>query len=620
MSNTTYREVKGEKVLEIKNLDVSFQGHTGKNTVVNNLSLSINRGETIGLVGESGSGKSVSALSLLQLVDNAGQVTNGQLIFESRKYGTIDLLQLNEKEIRGIRGGEIGMIFQDPMSSLNPVYTCGNQVVETILEHENLSKREAYKQALYLFEKVKLPHPDKIFRSYPHELSGGQKQRVIIAMALACKPSLLLADEPTTALDVTIQRAILELIQELNNEFNTATIFISHDLSVIAEIADKVAVMYKGNIVEYGSVWDIFETPKHPYTKGLLACRPRLDIKFKTLPVISDFMVTSGENGVIFPGRYSSVGEAIIWNKQIDAEINQRNNELIKQTPILSVRNLETQFPVKKNWLGKPTQWQKAVDNVSFDVYPGETLGLVGESGCGKTTLGRSILQLIKPSAGEIYFEGKNINTFSEKDMATLRKDIQIIFQDPYASLNPRLTVGEAIMEPMKVHNIYATERERKSEAIRLLEEVNLSVAHFDRYPHQFSGGQRQRICIARTLAVKPKFIICDESVSALDVSVQATVLNLLNKLKELYNLTYIFISHDLAVVKFIADRIMVMNQGKIEEIDFAEQIYGSPKTDYTKLLINSIPKGDLQDIQRAILKRMMKKKEKKTQITNFES
>ncbi|MEH0158506.1 ABC transporter ATP-binding protein [Limibacter armeniacum] len=608
------RQPQQLKLLEIKNLTISSLGNTGYHTIIDDLSISVNKGETLGIVGESGSGKSVTALSLLQLLHTPSiQVNSGEILYNSQKFGEIDLLKLRPSQIRGIRGAEIGMIFQDPMSSLNPVYTCGNQMIETILEHQNVSAQEACKRALNLFEKVKLTPAKKIFRSYPHQISGGQKQRVMIAMALACEPSLLIADEPTTALDVTVQKSILELVQELNNEFNTSTLFISHDLAVIAEMADRVAVMYKGKIVEQGSVWDIFENPQHPYTKGLLACRPRLDIKFKRLPVLSDFVDSLTESGIGIRGRYASVGEAIIWNKQTEDEIKQRNQELASQKPILSVRNLETHFPVSKNWLGKPTQWMKAVDDVSFDVFSGETLGLVGESGCGKTTLGRSILQLIKPSAGEIIFEGKDITKLSEKQLTTLRKDIQIIFQDPYASLNPRHTVGEAIMEPMRVHNIYRSEKERKIEAIKLLERVNLNAAHFNRYPHEFSGGQRQRISIARTLAVKPKFIICDESVSALDVSVQATVLNLLNELRDEFNFTYIFISHDLAVVKFIADRIMVMNEGKIVEIDFAENIYKNPKEAYTQKLIDAIPRGDLQDIQRAMLKRLMQKRERKT-------
>jgi len=598
---------KEEFLLNIRNLKTYFKSEDNIVKAVDDVSFQLKRGETLGIVGESGSGKSVTALSIMKLVPNPiGQTVGGNILFNSPDKGILDLVDISEREMQRIRGNEISMIFQEPMTSLNPVYTCGDQVMEAILLHQKVTKAEAKQKTIELFEKVKLPRPKDIFYSYPHQISGGQKQRVMIAMAMSCNPSVLIADEPTTALDVTVQARILELMCQLRDENNMSIIFITHDLGVIAEIADRVMVMYNGKVVESGTTYDIFNNPQHPYTKGLLACRPRLDIKLRVLPVVSDFMEKDEAGNIVEKKdhKFSSVGHALLYNFVSEDEIKERQDELKKKEPHLSVKDLQTYFPVSKGLFGKVTDFVKAVDNVSFDVYPGETLGLVGESGCGKTTLGRTILRLIEPTGGDIFFEGKSIINVQGEDMRKLRKDMQIIFQDPYSSLNPRMTIGEAIIEPMRVNGILESDFQRRRRAVELLETVSLSAKQFERYPHEFSGGQRQRICIARALALNPKFIICDESVSALDVSVQAQVLNLLNKLKEEFNFTSIFISHDLSVVKFMSDRILVMNKGKIEEIGYAEEIYNNPQSEYTKKLINSIPKGDLATIRNAMLKR----------------
>jgi len=545
----------------------------------------------------------------MRLIPNpSGKISGGELLFHSDTRGTIDLLKLSESEMRAIRGNDIAMIFQEPMTSLNPVFTCGDQVMEAILLHQKVSKKEAKEKTIALFKIVQLPRPEAIFDSYPHQISGGQKQRVMIAMAMSCNPSILIADEPTTALDVTVQQTILDLMLKLQQENDMGILFITHDLGVIAELADKVVVMYKGKIVEQGPVLEIFQNPKHPYTKGLLACRPPLEVRLKRLPVVSDFMDLDADGNI----REIDQSIADVRNNAIetDAERKLAHEKLYAQEPILRIKNLKTYFPMKANFFGKTTDWVKAVDDVTFDVYPGETLGLVGESGCGKTTLGRTVLRLIEPTGGEVIFNGHPLHSMTPTELRAIRKDIQIIFQDPYSSLNPRITVGDAIMEPMQVHKLYADDAERKAKVIELLERVNLLPEHFYRYPHEFSGGQRQRICIARALALRPKFIICDESVSALDVSVQAQVLNLLNELKRDFNFTYIFISHDLSVVKFMSDRMVVMNQGRIEEMGDADQIYSHPKTEYTKKLIAAIPKGRLEDIIASIKLKQDYKKE----------
>jgi peptide/nickel transport system ATP-binding protein len=563
-------------MLQINNLHIQFKTPGGLFDAVKNSSFALSKGQTIGIVGESGSGKSVTALAIMRLLDEKQAKIKGKILLDDTS-----LLDLSEDEMRHIRGNRIAMIFQEPMTSLNPVLTCGFQVTEAIQLHLGSTKEEAKKQTIKLFNEVQLPRPDAIFDSYPHQISGGQKQRVMIAMALSCNPEILIADEPTTALDVTVQKTIIELLIRLKTEREMSLVFISHDLGVIREIADHVLVMHQGEIVESASVAALFANPQHPYTKGLLACRPSPQHNLKKLPVIADFMNDNNSEDI--------EQIRIKYNYPAD-EISARKKKLYSQQPILKVAGLSTWFPVSTGILGNTTQIVKAVNNVSFDVFPGETLGLVGESGSGKTTLGRSILRLIEPNAGGIHFEDINLCKVSKSQMRDIRRDIQIIFQDPYSALNPRLTVGESIMEPLQVHQLYNNNSQRKKRVMELLERVNLLPEHFNRYPHEFSGGQRQRIVIARALALQPKFIICDESVSALDVSVQAQVLNLIRELQEEFNLTYIFISHDLAVIKHISDRIMVMNQGEIVEIGDANEVYNHPQNEYTKKLIAAIP------------------------------
>ena len=570
-------------LLQINNLSIDFITESGTTSAVKNISFDISRGETVAIVGESGSGKTVTSLSILQLLPSPpAKYVSGEILFSEEGNAPLNLLHLGEKELRRVRGNKISMIFQEPMTSLNPVKTCGSQVIEAMRIHQHISEREAKEKAIELFSQVKLPDPASIYNRYPHQLSGGQKQRVMIAMAMSCHPTLLIADEPTTALDVTVQKTILELIKELQVNQNMSVIYITHDLGLVAEIADKVIVMYKGSIVEQGPIKEIFLNPQHPYTKALLRCRPTPDSKGKRLPVISDFL-----NEVI-PNSEEQLSP--IQQKSVEQKAGVMN-QFANVSPLLKVENLKVYFPVKKNFMGKILKEFKAVDDVSFVVNKGETLGLVGESGCGKTTLGRALIRLIQPTSGNILFNGKNIAHIPDEDLRKMRKDIQIIFQDPFGSLNPRLTIGQAISEPMKIHDILPTEKQRKEKIIELLEKVDLRPEYFNRYPHEFSGGQRQRICIARALGLNPDFIICDESVSALDVSVQAQVLNLLNDLKEELGFTCIFISHDLGVVHYISNRIMVMNKGKIEESGSADEIYYHPKKEYTQKLIASIPK-----------------------------
>ena len=586
------------KLLEVRNLRTYFDTEAGTVKAVDGISFTLHRGETVGIVGESGSGKSVTSLSVMRLLPiPPGRIAGGEIwYYPADGSDPIDLVQLSEEEIRHYRGNEIAMIFQEPMTSLNPVYRCGDQVVEAIRQHHDVSRREARARTLELFEQVQLPLPERVFKAYPHELSGGQKQRVMIAMALSCDPDLLIADEPTTALDVTVQQRILQLMEELKQQVSASVMFITHDLGVVAEIADRVIVMYKGRIVEQGPVRDIFRNPQHPYTKGLLACRPPLGYRLRRLPVVTDFMqveyAPDGER--IITERAGSVQAALEAERIAPEATAERLATLQSRSPILEVDNLRTWFAIDKPLFGKPRKHVKAVDGVSFEVYPGETLGLVGESGCGKTTLGRTLLRLVEAHSGQVKFEGRSLLELSAREMKTLRRDMQIIFQDPYSSLNPRMTIGQAILEPMQVHRVLDNDKQRRARVIELLETVSLSADQYHRYPHEFSGGQRQRICIARALALQPRLIICDESVSALDVSVQAQVLNLLLDLRERFDLTYIFISHDLSVVRFMSDRMIVMNQGKIEEMGPADEIYANPQQAYTQRLIAAIPQGEV--------------------------
>ena len=565
-----------QPLLSIENLSVDFVSEQQTTHAVKNISLQVNRGEIVAIVGESGSGKSVTSLSILQLLPRPpAKFSTGKIVFQEDDT-QLELISANPKQIREIRGSKIAMIFQEPMTSLNPVMSCGKQVMEALLVHKKISSAEAKRQTVEWFEKVKLPQPGKIFNRYPHELSGGQKQRVMIAMAMCCHPSLLICDEPTTALDVTVQKTILQLIKELQQQENMGVIFITHDLGVVSEIADRVAIMYKGEIVEENTSKNIFNHPQDPYTKALIACRPALHPKNERLPMVSDFI--GGQK----PKLRSHESE---WEKPPVISHQPSTNALIR------VENLVVQFPGKTNLLGKPKNYFTAVDNVSFEISKGETLGLVGESGCGKTTLGRTLLRLIEPTSGKIIYNNSNITQLSKEQLKELRKDIQLIFQDPYSSLNPRLTIGDAITEPIKVTGIEKNIREQKKKVAELLERVSLSPNMMNRYPHEFSGGQRQRIVIARALSMNPGFLVCDESVSALDASVQAQVLNLLNELKRELGLTMLFISHDLSVVRYMCDRIMVMKQGKIVETGQAEEVYYHPQNPYTQQLIEAIPK-----------------------------
>jgi len=567
-----------ETILEIKNLTIEFKTEDETVQAVKNLNLTIPKGKTVGLVGESGSGKSVTSLAVMGLIPNPpGSIAEGgEILFNGE-----DLTKVSQERLRKLRGNKIAMIFQEPMTSLNPVFTVGNQIDEVLMLHQDMNKVDSRKRTIELFEEVGIPTPEESVNKYPHQMSGGQKQRVMIAMAMACEPELLICDEPTTALDVTIQKQVLELMFDLQGKHGMSMLFITHDLAVIADIADEVAVMFRGDLVEQNTTKALFENPKHPYTKGLLACRPSLKENPTRLLTVDDFLNAKEDIDV----------SALEMKKP--RPIDETENPVL-----LEVKGFNKHFPIKGGIFGRTVDWFKAVDDVNLTVRKGRTLGLVGESGCGKTTLGRSILRLIEPTAGEVIYDGINVTGLNKVDMRKIRERMQIIFQDPYSSLNPRMTIGDIVTEPMVIHGIGGTKKERYDHAAELLEKVGLKGDHLNRYPHEFSGGQRQRICIARALSLKPEFIICDESVSALDVSVQAQVLNLLQDLQDELGLTYIFISHDLSVVKYIADEIGVMNKGQIVEYGPSEEIYQNPKDPYTQRLLGAIPLGVPKELQ----------------------
>lgn len=588
-------------ILDIRNLSIDFQQENQIVRAVQTVSFNLMPGETVCVVGESGSGKSVTSLAIMGLLVASAQL-EGEIWFRNphQSAEAVNLLSLRIDDRRQYRGGQIAMIFQEPMTSLNPVYTCGDQVMEAILLHSDISREDAYGRAVDLFREVKLPDPEGMMERYPHQLSGGQIQRVMIAMSLSGNPALLIADEPTTALDVTIQATILELLKEIRDRRNMAILFITHDMGVVSEIADRVVVMYRGQVMEIANVYDLFATPQHPYTKGLLNCRPRPDRRLHRLPTVSDFMqiATAADGQVeIMPQPLSIIENNPRFTPITATEQHNRSQQLLGQAPLLSVQHLTKSYPIRTGFLGRSIPLN-AVDDVSFDVYPGETLGLVGESGCGKSTLSRVLLRLIEPTAGEVIFDGKSVFKLNDAELRRIRQAMQIVFQNPYGSMDPRQSIGSALMEPMIIHQIGSSAEERYQKAVALLERVGLDASAMGRMPHEFSGGQQQRICIARTLTCNPRFIICDESVSALDVSVQAQVLNLLKDLQQDFGLTYIFISHDLSVVKFVSDRIMVMNRGKIEEIGPAEAVYTNPTRDYTRQLIRAIPAATLTEIQ----------------------
>lgn len=661
-----------QPILSVRNLTIDFASHRGNTRAVDSISFELKRGETLAIVGESGSGKSVTSLALMGLIPMPpGHIASGEAKFQSEALGEVDLLKLTDEQLQKVRGNDISMIFQEPMTSLNPVYTCGSQVMEALRLHTTLSEKGAEARTVELFTMAQLPRPEKIFKSYPHEISGGQKQRVMIAMAMACNPAILIADEPTTALDVTVQARMLRLIDDLRRKHNTAVIFITHDLGVVAEIADRILVMYRGRVVEQGAVLDIFTNPQHPYTKGLLACRPKLSVGRKRLPVVADFMqemadgsfittesapvqLSSGETGEssynsaettkTFPVEHSvsrpkepvsglktaPAAESGLPLPAVEtgmvtpvADSASQLADLSKEealgqpqgaggvtqlpmnsAPLLQVENLNVHFPIRKGFLRRRTEYVRAVDGVSFDIYPGETVGLVGESGCGKTTLGRTLLRLVEPTSGSMLFEGVDLAQLPAGELRRRRREFQMVFQDPYAALNPMMTIGEAILEPMRVHGVGGTKQQQKARVLELLRTVGLKEEHYLRYPHEFSGGQRQRICIARALALQPKCIICDEAVSALDVSVQAQVLNLLNDLKREFGITYLFITHDLSVARFMSDRILVMRQGQIVESGPAAEVYANPQHEYTRQLLAAIPKDEPADIRAAVASR----------------
>lgn len=562
-------------LLSVENLRVGFVQQAATHTALHGISFQVNRGEIVAVVGESGSGKSVSSLSVLQLLpEKTTRYLEGKINFYRSSDGVpLNLLDAPKSTLRSIRGKEIAMIFQEPMSALNPVFTCGNQVMEALRTHTGLSVKQARLRTIALFQQVQLPEPELVMNKYPHQLSGGQKQRVMIAMALACEPSLLIADEPTTALDVTVQKSILELLTNIQEQTKMGLLFITHDLGLVRDFADRVIVLYKGRIVEEGSCSELFNHPKHPYTKALLACRPILYEKGQVLPVVDDFL--SGKQ------QHTEEPSQTIENKTSHPE---------DLPPLLTVNSLSVWYPKKRRLFGKPVSFTKAVDGINLVIYKGETLGIVGESGCGKTSFGRALLQLLPIHQGSIALSGVNLTDLSKAQLRHYRKEMQLVFQDPYGSLNPRIPIGEAIRETLQVHHPSMSPGQQKERVMELLQKVKLQPEHYYRYPHAFSGGQRQRIGIARALALNPAFVVFDESVSALDVSVQAQVLNLINELKAEFGFTALFITHDLGVVKYISDRILVMEKGQIAELGPTSSVISNPSSLVTKRLLEAIP------------------------------
>ena len=562
--------------LEVKNLSVEFNVRGQPIKAVNDVSWNVKKGETLAIVGESGSGKSVSALAILKLIpDPPGKITSGQIFYEGE-----DIAEASDRKIRDIRGKNISMIFQEPMTSLNPLMTIGKQISETLDRHFNLSRKEIYKKSKNILDLVQIPDSKRWLNGYPHEMSGGMRQRVMIAMALVCRPSILIADEPTTALDVTIQSQILSLIKKLQNEIGMSVIFITHDMGVVAEIADRVVVMLRGKKVEEGHVNEIFHNPKHPYTKSLLSVVPKLgSMKGRSLPAkFSNLDVKRSEGDDVIESNNNTL---------IDIKDNVRRSD----PPILEITNLTTRFSIKSGF-GFSKGNIHAVEGINLLLQQGETLGIVGESGCGKSTLGKSIMRLVEPTSGKIKIKGKDIISLSKKDMFPIRKDVQIVFQDPYSSLNPRFTVGKIVSEGMLLHKI-CKETEVREKLIEIFEKVGLSEFHLNNYPHEFSGGQRQRIGLARALALSPSIIIADEAVSALDVSIQAQVVNLMMELQEEYGLSYLFISHDMAVIERVCHRVAVMYLGEIVEIGTRSQVFENPQHPYTKKLMKAVPVAD---------------------------
>lgn len=560
-------------MLRVDGLTVAFGSHT----VLNDLSFGLSKGESLGIVGESGSGKSIAALSLMGLLPPTASIVAGTSALSIEGSKSVNLFDITPKEHRMVRGKHMAMIFQEPMTSLNPSMRCGKQVMEAITLHQKVKANAAYEKCLSLFAEMQLPDPKTVINKYPHQLSGGQKQRVMIAMALAGNPSILIADEPTTALDVTIQQEILGLLKQITQQRGMGLIFISHDLGVISQISQNLLVLKNGVLVEKGATKTLLTHPEHPYTQGLIACRPPLDSRPIRLQTVRDFVSHDGSTADVV--------------KTMDhGQWEEKSRSIYSRDPILSVEDVDVDYVIRRNFLGQTTEFHRAVNSISFNLYPGETLGLVGESGCGKTTLGRALVNLVRHTRGVINYKGKRVDAMSKRELQAFRREVQIVFQDPFSSINPRLTIGECLVEPFLVHGLANNASQAKRMTMALFDQVSLPSDSFYRYPHEFSGGQRQRVVIARALALSPKVIVCDEMVSALDVSVQAQILNLMNGLKEELGLTYLFISHDLSVVKYMSNRMLVMQSGRLIEYGSSDELYSNPRSEYTKRLIEAIP------------------------------